>query len=332
MPGKCQFHLKWMELSEFKEWLKPSKFKDMAFCSICNKEFSISGRGIGQVKAHAARKTHGSFVRQVIKQPNILDQIQFTRPTPSESAFQSSSSSVTPPPSDSPSPTTECSASSGPLFQFPAPPKSNQQPILPRETLRDQITKAEILYAFKLMDSHGSMNSCNHISDLFSLMFPDSEIAKGFRMCSDKAAYVINHGLGPYFERKIKKIMNESEFLVAQFDESLNKVSQRGQMDLHIRYIDSSNMVQTKYVTSAFLGHACAENLFTALKSCFPDDSYIEKILQLSMDGPAVNWKLADLLKDEMSSMPGSYKLLDIGSCGVHVIHGAFKTGFQKSD
>lgn len=79
-----------------------------------------------------------------------------------------------------------------------------------------------------------------------------------------------------------------------------------------------------------FLGHATAQNLLNALKECLPALCSITKIIQLSMDGPAVNWKLVRLLNDELLS-ESSHKLLNIGSCGVHVVHGAFKTGFQKS-
>ena len=50
---------------------------------------------------------------------------------------------------------------------------------------------------------------------------------------------------------------------------------------------------------------------------------------QLSMNGPSVNWLLLDLLKKqlEQQELP---KLLNIGSCNLHVIQGAFKSGFQS--
>ena len=53
--------------------------------------------------------------------------------------------------------------------------------------------------------------------------------------------------------------------------------------------------------------------------------------IQLSMDGPAVNWRLLQLLKDVLAELTDS-KLLDIGTCGIHVVHGALKSGFQASD
>ena len=47
-------------------------------------------------------------------------------------------------------------------------------------------------------------------------------------------------------------------------------------------------------------------------------------MLQVSMDGPSVNWKFYEKLIEsrEISELTG---LTNIGSCGLHVIHGAFK-------
>ena len=88
-------------------------------------------------------------------------------------------------------------------------------------------------------------------------------------------------------------------------------------------------MVSTMYLTSAFVGHATAENLLLDLKGALPNGFNLKNVLQLSMDGPAVNWKLKSLISNEISDTP--YQLLQIGSCGLHVIHNAFKTAFQKS-
>ena len=48
------------------------------------------------------------------------------------------------------------------------------------------------------------------------------------------------------------------------------------------------------------------------------------------MDGPNVNWKFLELLVESRieAEIPS---LINIGSCGIHVIHGAFKTGAKAS-
>lgn len=45
------------------------------------------------------------------------------------------------------------------------------------------------------------------------------------------------------------------------------------------------------------------------------------------MDGPSVNHKFLDNLKEDFQSDKSDPALLDIGTCGLHVVHGAFKTG-----
>ena len=53
--------------------------------------------------------------------------------------------------------------------------------------------------------------------------------------------------------------------------------------------------------------------------------------LQVSMDGPNVNWRFYDMLKARRRSddLPS---LLDLGSCGLHVINGAFMNGITKME
>lgn len=85
----------------------------------------------------------------------------------------------------------------------------------------------------------------------------------------------------------------------------------------------------TQYYNSAFLNHATVEILFNAfLKSL--NDLNLRKLLQVSMDGPNVNLKFLKLLKNHLSSETGRcIELLDMGSCGLHVVHNAFKTSFE---
>ena len=54
----------------------------------------------------------------------------------------------------------------------------------------------------------------------------------------------------------------------------------------------------------------------------------MDNILQVSLDGPSVNWKLYDniTMDKEQSELLG---VIYVGSCCLHVPHGAFKTGFE---
>lgn len=50
-------------------------------------------------------------------------------------------------------------------------------------------------------------------------------------------------------------------------------------------------------------------------------ETFLPKISQASMDGPNVNWKFYDYLT-ENHSKPHIKKRIDVGTCGLHVIHG----------
>ena len=54
------------------------------------------------------------------------------------------------------------------------------------------------------------------------------------------------------------------------------------------------------------------------------------KLLQLALDGPIVNWNVLDLLDDKLVSDNFS-KTLNIGRSVQHTVDGSLKNGFQKS-
>ena len=56
-----------------------------------------------------------------------------------------------------------------------------------------------------------------------------------------------------------------------------------------------------------------------------------DKLIQLSLDGPAVNWKVLELFDEKLESkdLP---KTLNIGSCSQHAVNGALKMGMKSVD
>ena len=51
--------------------------------------------------------------------------------------------------------------------------------------------------------------------------------------------------------------------------------------------------------------------------------------MQLSMDGPYVNWDVLEKLMKIRDEMEFS-GMINIGSCGLHVLHGAFQHGIKS--
>ena len=81
--------------------------------------------------------------------------------------------------------------------------------------------------------------------------------------------------------------------------------------------------------TLKFLGHTRSNDLVKAFNDGF-NKLDLTKLVQISMDGPNSNPTFLSEMKklrieDELASR------IDIGSCNLHAIHGAFKTGSESS-
>lgn len=193
----------------------------------------------------------------------------------------------------------------------------------------DETWTAEVLWAMKVVSSHYSYKSCTDIEKLFQKMFPDSSIAKSFSCGEKKCAYIVSHGLGPYFRKQLDDQISTLDSFVVLFDESFNECTHSSQMDIHVRFFDEAkNEVNTRYFNSGFLGHATA-NLMVAEFTDKCSTLNLMNMIQLSMDGPNVNWSFYEKLMGELYD-DQSRKLVDIGSCGLHIIHNAFRAGFDS--
>ena len=63
-------------------------------------------------------------------------------------------------------------------------------------------------------------------------------------------------------EKVTNTIMCNASHIVALFDESFNKTSKRGQMDMHVWYWDNNhNYVATRYYHSEFMGKASTKDV-----------------------------------------------------------------------
>ena len=120
-------------------------------------------------------------------------------------------------------------------------------------------------------------------------MFHDSTIASKMQLQRNKIGYTINFGLSPYFHHELQDICRKIQFYVIGFDESLNKVAEKGQMDVFVQFWDSVvSQVCTRYYNSSFLGCAKATDLQNSLTEAIRGFDF-GKTLQIAMDAPNVN-------------------------------------------
>ena len=87
--------------------------------------------------------------------------------------------------------------------------------------------------------------------------------------------------------------------------------------------------VATRYYTSILMGHASAADLLKHIDTAVVKVSK-NRIVQIGMDGPNVNWKLFEDLQTQLLSDTDK-QMLNVGSCGLHTIHGAYRDGTKAT-
>ena len=72
-----------------------------------------------------------------------------------------------------------------------------------------------------VVKSHHSFNSCSDLKNIFTKMFPDSDIVTQFTLGKTKCQYMILYGLAS----KLIKQINDSICYPISFDETLNSIA-----------------------------------------------------------------------------------------------------------
>ncbi|KAF3854298.1 hypothetical protein F7725_022353 [Dissostichus mawsoni] len=124
------------------------------------------------------------------------------------------------------------------------------------------------------------------------------------------------------------KAKKESGYVLL-FDESLNREMKKSQLDIHIRFWND-NQVNSRYLTSFFMGHHTAAQIYEKVETVCLDIGF-QNLIQLSMDGPNVNWKLFSIAQQNIEGQTGK-KMLNVGSCGLHILHNSFRAGCASTN
>ncbi|XP_060761026.1 uncharacterized protein LOC132870980 [Neoarius graeffei] len=269
--GKCKFNQLWLHHSSFREWVKPVDGDIFAtFCSVCKRTFKLGTMGVKALDSHAQSSKHMALLNDKRQTPSVSSVF---RPAVDVSQLV---------PSQLPS-----TAKDGQSVAATVVPSTR---VDLRTTLGSTPTmKAEVLWTLHTVAQHQSYNGNEGVSELFKLMFPDSDIAQSFRCGADKTAYIAKYGLAIHIKDELMSKINQSPF-VLMFDESMNVTTKTKQLDVHVRFW-SEGQVRSRYFGSQFMGHSTAKDLLSHLKEC-TDKLDLKNLVSISMDGPSVNWKL----------------------------------------
>ena len=105
-------------------------------------------------------------------------------------------------------------------------------------------------------------------------------------------------------------------------------------MDVHVIFFDSNKQeVVRSFIGSHFMGYTRAEDTSASLKEVHKDLDLVHNLVQVSVDCPNINWKTVEIIEDHRKIQdPNCPNLIVIGSCGLHVLHGAYGAGQNATD
>lgn len=230
MVGTSTFRSEWLDPvinPSFALWTRQlANNPSSVLCFYCKKVIDISTMGKQALLSHEKSKKHMSFMNSITTSHRISEypsskNVDIVVETDSQPVVEPAVSQTV----SSPSP-------SSTLNTF---------------IIKDSVISAEIRWALKTVASRFSFRSCSDVGEIFKLMFPDSATAQNFSMGKTKLAYTVAFGLAPHFKHLIKQCVASSDFIVLSFDEAFNKVAQKCQMDILVRFFDKSG-TQTRYI------------------------------------------------------------------------------------
>ena len=197
------FQDEWLGGNRFSKWVMKTHLKIHARCSICQRDFDLSIMGVSALLSHASGgKKKLTSLSKVYGIGSF-----FSHPKGQESKSGASSSSK-------------------PINTI----KSTQS--IKSFVVSANVIRAEILWVLKVVITHLSLRFCENLNELFQAMFSDCKI---FKLAKTKCGYFINYGLALFFKNEFDQVYKKVAIFCYFFDESLNRIYQDEQMDVHIR-------------------------------------------------------------------------------------------------
>ena len=291
-------------------WVEPVSHNRLsARCKWCKTSIDVSSMGASALRNHSTVKKHKDLAAVVMNS----QQLGFTPKSTSTAPTSTAPTSTAPVQKASNTATVETRTDHAEV--------KSKNPFN-----KEAVTRAELIWIYRLVDSNHSFSSNNNVSQTLKQMFPDSVIAENFKLCETKSQYVLNFALAPLSDMVLKRSISESTpGYVILFDESLNNDLQKKQLDFHVRIWNfTKGIVETRYYTSQYLGKAASADLVNSFKKL---DINLQHMIQIGQDGPNVNLSAYKVLVDHMRQSYG-VGLLNVGTCGLHTLHNAFKGSF----
>ena len=179
------FNQEWLDETnpQFSTWVKLLKDPIRVLCCLCQQSFALRNMGKRALESHINSDKHKRNVSaKVPSRSSYLKKLTGL----SKTSFPNSADTGT---------NTQASCTTA--------TETNRilvaSQMLTHYVHKDDVLKAEIIWALKVIESHFSYSSFQNIVDLLKMMLPDRKIVEKLCLGSTKLAYLITHGLAPLF-------------------------------------------------------------------------------------------------------------------------------------
>ena len=314
----CVFKEKWLKNVKFNKWIARDKDCTRAYCTVCHRSVDLSTMGTSALRSHMKGIKHKELVALNKKcMPLVLPTVDNGQVDQGKQQTTQSNPESKSVPDSKP---TGCSCKCC---------DHTCASDVSKTVTNYDLKVADVWWALNVVSSGYSYSSCNDTAFIMKHQFPDSRIAQQFTFQETKCMYTITHGLAPFCKKLLcTKVANEPYVLM--FDESPNKYLQQKQMDILLRFWDGDR-IKSRFLTSTFMGHGRADDLLAHITDCVQGLPLgLQRVIQLSMDGPNVNFALYEKLNVLLQEQHNK-EILNIGSCGLHTLHNGFKSGVEAS-
>lgn len=171
-----------------------------------------------------------------------------------------------------------------------------------------------------MVSSNFSFASCEDINELFKEMLKDSDTANKFQMARTKSTYLLSYGIAEYLREVLMRDMKDCAFAYS-FDET-STIQKKQQYDCYVRYNSKIHKrIVTKYISSEFLGHCRADDLFNIFFKKLADFKLsIDNLLHIQCDWPNVNKSFFNRVVSKIKK-DNNKELALTQSCILHPVH-----------
>ena len=143
------------------------------------------------------------------------------------------------------------------------------------------------------MQHNLSFLTADHLSPLYSKVFPDSQIAQQFKCCKTKTTSILNEAIHPQLRAQLVSHMSENPFSFCHDGSSDTSIKKRNPVCITIFEASSSKRVESNfYDMRVTTGEYCgtAEVLFQAINNNFIRDSIDwQNVIAVGSDNTNVN-------------------------------------------